>query len=104
MAEQAALDGAWAIDLNTKKAILSKSAYALLDYSSEDITVDDRLQILVKDSGKGIPDNKMHRLFSPFDRLDLESENPNIEGTSLGPSLCKRLVEAMNGSISANSK
>lgn len=71
---------------------------------SVETAANDRLQILVKDTGKGIPDNKMHRLFSPFDRLDIESEDPNIEGTGLGLSLCKRLVEAMKGSISATSK
>ena len=63
-----------------------------------------RIQILVSDTGRGIPTEKIGRLFSPFDRLDIETEEPDLEGTGLGLSLCKRLVEAMDGNISATSK
>ena len=62
------------------------------------------IQILVSDTGRGISEEKMGRLFSPFDRLDIETEEPDLEGTGLGLSVCKRLVEAMDGKISATSK
>ena len=58
---------------------------------------DNRIAILVSDTGMGIPENKRQSVFQPFDRLG--SENSNIEGTGIGLTITKRLVEAMNGKI-----
>jgi len=60
-----------------------------------------RLRINVHDTGSGIPSEKIHRLFSPFDRLDVE--RTGIEGTGLGLTLSKRLVEAMDGMMGVES-
>lgn len=62
----------------------------------------DRLRITVRDTGHGIPEEKMDRLFAPFERIG--AERTEIEGTGLGLALSKRLVEAMNGSIGVESK
>jgi light-regulated signal transduction histidine kinase (bacteriophytochrome)/CheY-like chemotaxis protein len=62
----------------------------------------DRLYARVIDTGIGIAEEKMSRLFSPFDRLDIEHES-NIQGTGLGLTLTKSLVEAMDGEIGAES-
>ena len=59
------------------------------------------LRILVRDTGAGIPVDKMARLFTPFDRLG--AEQSTVEGTGLGLALCQRLVQAMQGSIGVNS-
>lgn len=59
------------------------------------------IRLAVSDTGPGIPEEKMSRLFSPFDRLD--AEQTNVEGTGLGLALSKRLVEAMGGTIGAES-
>jgi PAS domain S-box-containing protein len=61
----------------------------------------DRLRLVVTDTGIGIPAAAMDRLFSPFDRLG--AEHTDVEGTGLGLALTKRLVEAMGGSIGAQS-
>jgi PAS domain S-box-containing protein len=58
-------------------------------------------RILVRDTGAGIPVEKLARLFTPFDRLG--AEQSTIEGTGLGLALCQRLVQAMHGSIGVNS-
>lgn len=58
--------------------------------------------VRVVDTGIGIAEEKMPRLFSPFDRLDIEYDT-NIQGTGLGLTLTKSLVEAMNGDIGAES-
>jgi signal transduction histidine kinase/DNA-binding response OmpR family regulator len=58
---------------------------------------EDRIQILVTDTGVGIPSGKLPGLFEPFDRLG--AEFTGVEGTGLGLSLSKRLVEAMGGVI-----
>jgi signal transduction histidine kinase/DNA-binding response OmpR family regulator len=60
-------------------------------------TDEGRIQILVVDTGLGIPSAKLEGLFEPFDRLG--AEHTGIEGTGLGLALSKRLVEAMGGSI-----
>jgi PAS domain S-box-containing protein len=61
----------------------------------------DLTRISVRDTGAGIPVEKLARLFTPFDRLG--AEQSSVEGTGLGLALCQRLVHAMNGSIGVNS-
>jgi signal transduction histidine kinase/CheY-like chemotaxis protein len=60
-----------------------------------------RLRISVKDTGPGISPALQERLFQPFDRLGAEQHG--VEGTGLGLVLSKRLVEAMGGTIGAES-
>lgn len=57
-----------------------------------------RLIISVEDSGIGIKQENIPKLFSKFERLDLE-KNATIEGTGLGLAITKKLVELMNGTI-----
>ena len=63
-------------------------------------TTSDRVKIVVSDNGPGIPEAKLSKLFKPFERLGLDQ---NVEGTGLGLALCKRLIEAMDGEIGADS-
>ena len=58
-------------------------------------------RISVRDTGAGIPVDKLARLFTPFDRLGAE-QSP-VEGTGLGLALCQRLVHAMHGTIGVSS-
>jgi PAS domain S-box-containing protein len=62
---------------------------------------DGRLRILVRDTGPGVPGDKLPRLFTPFDRLG--AEMTDIQGTGMGLALSKRLTEAMGGSLTADS-
>jgi PAS domain S-box-containing protein len=55
------------------------------------------VKIVVADSGPGIPADRMHRLFTAFDRLG--AEQGIVEGTGLGLALSKRLAEAMSGEL-----
>jgi PAS domain S-box-containing protein len=61
-----------------------------------------RLRIAVTDTGPGIPAEKLGLLFTPFERLG--AEQSDIDGTGLGLSLSKRLVEAMGGTIGVDSE
>ena len=62
---------------------------------------DDRLMISVRDTGYGIPPERLDRLFAPFDRLG--AELGPIEGTGMGLVLSRGLVEAMGGRIEVES-
>lgn len=59
-------------------------------------------RIVVSDTGAGIATEKLARLFTPFDRLDVEPSG--VEGTGLGLALCQRLMHAMAGDIGVESK
>ncbi len=69
-----------------------------INYSSHDGTT---LRINIKDTGLGIPKNKQAELFSPFSRLG--KERSAIEGTGIGLTITKRIVEAMGGDIGVES-
>jgi CheY-like chemotaxis protein/anti-sigma regulatory factor (Ser/Thr protein kinase) len=60
------------------------------------------LSILVTDTGKGISEEELTKLFSPFERLG--AEQTSIEGTGLGLTLSKLLVEAMGGTLAVESQ
>ena len=57
-----------------------------------------RLIISVEDSGIGIKQESISKLFSKFERLDVEKQL-TIEGTGLGLAITKKLLDLMNGTI-----
>ncbi len=58
----------------------------------------DYLEVLVSDSGIGIPKDRQHVLFEAFSQVDA-STTRKYGGTGLGLAICKRLVHAMGGKI-----
>ncbi len=60
-----------------------------------------RLRITVTDTGLGIAEQDIQRLFTPFERLG--DTHSAIEGTGLGLALSKRLIEAMDGEMGIES-
>jgi CheY-like chemotaxis protein len=62
---------------------------------------DGRVRFLVTDTGLGISAEHRTQLFEPFHRLG--QERSGIDGTGIGLSICKRLTEAMGGSIGLDS-
>ena len=57
-----------------------------------------RLIISVEDTGIGIKQENINKLFNKFERLDLK-DNGTIEGTGLGLAITKKLVDMMHGKI-----
>ena len=61
----------------------------------------DRLRIEVADTGSGIDEQGLEKIFTPFERLS--ADRNAIGGTGLGLALSKRMVEAMGGTIGVES-
>lgn len=61
------------------------------------------LIITVQDSGRGIKKEDIEKLFTKFERLDIE-RNSTTEGTGLGLAITKKLVEMMGGKINVQSQ
>lgn len=61
-----------------------------------------RARMTVRDTGKGIPADRLDELFQPFNRL--AEEGGAVEGTGIGLSLARQLTERMNGTIGATSQ
>jgi signal transduction histidine kinase/ActR/RegA family two-component response regulator len=61
-----------------------------------------RLRLAVSDTGPGVPEGLIDRLFEPFERLG--AEGGRVEGTGLGLALSRQLVELMGGEIGVESR
>jgi anti-sigma regulatory factor (Ser/Thr protein kinase) len=62
----------------------------------------DRVRIKVCDTGTGMPPEYQSRVFAPFDRL--HADQSDVQGTGLGLTLSKRLIELMAGRIGLESE
>ena len=61
-----------------------------------------RPRVLVGDTGRGIPDDRLGELFEPFNRLN--AERSAIEGTGIGLAITRRMIEAMGGEVGVSSQ
>jgi len=66
------------------------------------IAADGFLRLAVFDTGPGIPKELQGKLFQPFSRLGMEKSSS--EGTGIGLSIAKKLVEMMGGRIGFESE
>lgn len=68
-----------------------------------EVGVQSRLRISVRDTGIGIPPDRMDRLFKSFSQVDA-STTRKYGGTGLGLAISKKLVELMGGEIKVESE
>lgn len=64
---------------------------------SNSLTDQGQHRISIADTGQGIPAHKHKDIFQPFSRLG--AENSDIDGTGIGLTITKQLLDAMKGSI-----
>ncbi len=63
---------------------------------------DGRCRLTVADTGSGLPEGWEDGLFEPLNRLG--RENSAVTGTGIGLALAKKLVEAMDGTLTAENR
>jgi CheY-like chemotaxis protein len=118
-ASEKGLTMAYSIDADTPQTILGdpgrlrqvlsnliSNAVKFTDYGEVSISVSSKklegdsyeLHFAIKDTGLGIPKNKMNELFQSFSQLDTSTTRRH-GGTGLGLAISKKLVEMMNGKI-----
>jgi signal transduction histidine kinase len=56
------------------------------------------VEILISDSGPGIPPERRERVFQMFSRLE-EPDSPRVRGVGLGLYISRKMVEAMDGRL-----
>ncbi|HEV2755158.1 MAG TPA: ATP-binding protein [Actinomycetota bacterium] len=101
--EPDALYDVWADPQRVKQILLNLLSNAVKYNHAEGMVAvtfaadDDTLRISVRDTGPGIPAEKVRSLFTPFDRLG--AEHSAVEGTGLGLAVSKQLAEAMGASL-----
>lgn len=83
----------------TDEGKIQLDAYPMPSFS------DDQHRVLfsVSDTGIGIPDDKMRKLFNPFTQVS-QGYSRVHQGAGLGLSICKRLVNLMGGNIAMESE
>ncbi len=68
---------------------------------SVQLQVDNSLSFIVQDTGCGIPENELDKIFKPFEQTS--NRDHSIEGTGLGLSISQHLVEMMGGQLQVSS-
>ncbi len=104
-------DQAWVVhaDRTRLKQILINLLSNAIKYNREQGSVEvicresaqEFIRIRIKDTGAGLPPEKLEQLFQPFNRLG--QETGVVEGTGIGLVVTKQLVEMMGGAIGVES-
>ncbi|MCR5785787.1 MAG: response regulator, partial [Eubacterium sp.] len=69
------------------------------DYIDDDLIT---LKFTILDTGMGIKDEDLEKLFMPFERID-EDKNRSIQGTGIGLALTSQLLKLMNSRLEIES-
>lgn len=92
------------INLMNNATKFTEEGNVCLTVKVNEVRQDDiELFVSVKDTGQGIREEDLHKLFGSFSQVDTK-KNHHKEGTGLGLSISKQLVELMHGSIGVKSE
>lgn len=97
MASQDRLQGVWVNLLANAIDSFDESEERIIRITTA--ATENEVRVMVMDTGKGIPPEKLNRIFEPF----YTTKAPG-KGTGLGLSLCHRIVKQHGGSIHVDSQ
>ena len=80
----------------------TRDGYVMVSIEAERLGSGVKLHFEVKDTGIGIPNDKLDTIFGQFTQVD-SSTTREFGGTGLGLAICKRLVSMMGGDIGVTS-
>lgn len=66
--------------------------------------VDGETRVVVSDTGRGMTDTELVTALSPFGRADAMTDGPEVEGTGLGLTISRRIMDRHGGSLHITSK
>lgn len=81
----------------------TENGYVLIDVTGERVGGKVKLNFSVKDTGIGMEEREIPRMFERFEQAD-GSHTRKFGGTGLGLAICKNIIELMNGDIGAESE
>jgi signal transduction histidine kinase len=81
--------------INARQAMLGRRGRLTIDAAARD----GRVQISVRDTGCGIPPENLDRIFEPFFSTKTNADKPDRRGLGLGLSICREMIEELDGTI-----
>nr|MCR4782796.1 response regulator [Lachnospiraceae bacterium] len=92
-----------ALNILTNGVKYTEEGSVTLEFAYERLS-DDMMNLIitVKDTGIGIKEEDIEKLYSPFERIE-ESRNRTIEGTGLGMNIVKQLLDLMGSKLDVSS-
>lgn len=88
--------------INARQAMLGKGGSLTVKASRDEES--DELRIQVIDTGPGIPEKLLPKIFQPFFTTKGTARNGESRGTGLGLAICKEIIEHHNGRITVQSE
>ncbi|MCP4712814.1 MAG: sensor histidine kinase [Planctomycetes bacterium] len=85
--------------INARQAMLDAGGILTVSAEKSDKTI----QITVSDSGKGIEKSQIDKIFEPFYTTKTQADSPDKQGTGLGLTVCRNIIESLGGAISVKS-
>lgn len=64
-------------------------------------TAADGLKLAIRDTGPGVPDDRLEKIFERFFQIDRSRQRTSPRGNGLGLSICRSIIELHGGSIHA---
>lgn len=87
--------------LNARQAMLGRRGRLTIDATPFD---DGMVEINVRDTGCGIPPEHLNQIFEPFFSTRQNASRPDQKGLGLGLSICREIIQELNGTITVDSK
>jgi signal transduction histidine kinase len=88
--------------INARQAMLGRSGSLTIKASLIDETGEARIQVI--DTGPGIPEKVLPKIFQPFFTTKGTAKRGEAKGTGLGLAICKEIVEHHRGRIEVASE